>query len=169
MKKYIKWVIAILIIVVLLFSINQKQKQIASLKNQTEQYSKQITQLKKADISESAEANVRFMDAFYNYEDANNRLENVEQITTDDGFQACFPSGIKESEKVISSYSNLTAYEHIIDKKTVSYINQFDFRINANGLTKTIHATIRISLTNFGDNDWKVDDVDMIQMLSVEP
>ncbi|EMX4397243.1 hypothetical protein AAGS04_000290 [Listeria innocua] len=169
MKKYIKWVIAILIIVVLLFSINQKQKQIASLKNQTEQYSKQITQLKKADISESAEANVRFIDAFYNYEDANNRLENVEQITTDDGFQACFPSGIKESEKVISSYSNLTAYEHIIDKKTVSYINQFDFRINANGLTKTIHATIRISLTNFGDNDWKVDDVDMIQMLSVEP
>ncbi|EIL7051841.1 hypothetical protein LNR71_001832 [Listeria monocytogenes] len=168
MKKYIKWMIAILIIVILLLSINQKQKQIASLKNQTEQYSKQITQLKKADISESAEANLRFMDAFYNYEDANSRLENVEQITTDDGFQACFPSGIEESEKIISSYTNLTAYEHVIDKNTVSYINQFDFRMDANGLTKTIHATIRISLTNFGDNDWKVDDVDMIQMLSVE-
>lgn len=41
--------------------------------------------------------------------------------------------------------------------------------MDANGLTKMIHATIRISLTNFGVNDWKVDDVDMIQMLPVEP
>lgn len=110
--------------------------------------------------SEAAKVNQKFFEAFFQYEDADDREKAVRKLATDKAMSYAFPSKApkKHSVTMQGDLLSLESYSKKVDEKHELYLNEAKIALTVNAITTQQTIIIQTELIK-KENKWIVDNV----------
>lgn len=160
MKK-IFWVIGGVILILGAFSYYMTYNKLTDEKNQALKEKQKIeNKINQVTSSEAADMNQKFFEAFFRYEDADDREKAVRKLATDKAMSYAFPSKApkKHSVTMQGDLLSLESYSKKVDEKHELYLNEVKIALTVNAITTQQTIIIQTELIK-KENKWIVDNV----------
>ncbi|MEF3086935.1 hypothetical protein [Bacillus altitudinis] len=160
MKK-IFWVIGGVILILGAFSYYMTYNKLTDEKNQAIRDKQKIeNKMNHMSNSEAADMNQKFFEAFFQYEDADDREKAVRKLATDKAMSYAFPSKApkKHSVTMQGDLLSLESYSKKVDEKHELYLNEAKIALTVNAVTTKQELIIQTELKKEEDG-WIVDNV----------
>ncbi|KIL13603.1 hypothetical protein P9384_06660 [Bacillus pumilus] len=160
MKK-IFWVIGGVILILGAFSYYMTYNKLNEEKNQAIRDKQKIeNKMSKLEESEAADMNQKFFEAFFQYEDADDREGAVRKLATDKAMSYAFPSKApkKHSVTMQGDLLSLESYSKKVDEKHELYLNEAKIALTVNAVTTKQELIIQTELKK-EKGGWIVDNV----------
>lgn len=160
MKK-VFWVLGGVILILGITSYYMTYNKLSAEKNQAikdrQRVESQMSQLKE---SEAAKVNQKFFEAFFQYEDADDREGAVRKLATDKAMSYAFPSKSPEKHNVTmqGDLLSLESYSKKVDEDRELYLNEAKIALTVNAVTTKQELIIQTELKKEKDG-WIVDNV----------
>ncbi|KIL24012.1 hypothetical protein B4133_0525 [Bacillus altitudinis] len=160
MKK-VFWVLGGVILILGITSYYMTYNKLNAEKNQAikdrQRVENQMSQLKE---SEAAKVNQKFFEAFFQYEDADDREGAVRKLATDKAMSYAFPSKSPEKHSVTmqGDLLSLESYSKKVDEGRELYLNEAKIALTVNAVTTKQELIIQTELKKEKDG-WIVDNV----------
>ncbi|MFE5473300.1 hypothetical protein [Bacillus safensis] len=160
MKK-VFWVLGGVILILGITSYYMTYNKLSAEKNQAikdrQRVENQMSQLKE---SEAADMNQKFFEAFFQYEDADDREKAVRKLATDKAMSYAFPSKApkKHSVTMQGDLLSLESYSKKVDEKHELYLNEAKIALTVNAVTTKQELIIQTELKK-EKGGWIVDNV----------
>ena len=160
MKK-VFWILGGVILILGITSYYMTYNKLSTEKNQAikdrQRVENQMSQLKE---SEAAKVNQKFFEAFFQYEDADDREKAVRKLATDKAMSYAFPSKApkKHSVTMQGDLLSLESYSKKVDEKHELYLNEAKIALTVNAVTTKQELIIQTELKKEKDG-WIVDNV----------
>ncbi|CUB23458.1 hypothetical protein BN2127_JRS3_03469 [Bacillus safensis] len=160
MKK-VFWVLGGVILILGITSYYMTYNKLSTEKNQAikdrQRVENQMSQLKE---SEAAKVNQKFFEAFFQYEDADDREGAVRKLATDKAMSYAFPSKSPEKHSVTmqGDLLSLESYSKKVDEDRELYLNEAKIALTVNAVTTKQELIIQTELKKEKDG-WIVDNV----------
>ncbi|AZV54795.1 hypothetical protein DKE43_17660 [Bacillus pumilus] len=160
MKK-VFWILGGVILILGITSYYMTYNKLSAEKNQAikdrQRVENQMSQLKE---SEAADMNQKFFEAFFQYEDADDREKAVRKLATDKAMSYAFPSKApkKHSVTMKGDLLSLESYSKKVDDKHELYLNEAKIALTVNAVTTKQELIIQTELKKEKDG-WIVDNV----------
>lgn len=160
MKK-VFWVLGGVILILGITSYCMTYNKLSAEKNQAikdrQRVENQMSQLKE---SEAAKVNQKFFEAFFQYEDADDREGAVRKLATDKAMSYAFPSKSPEKHSVTirSDLLSLESYSKKVDQNKELYLNEAKTAVTVNAVTSQQTLIIQTELKK-EKGGWIVDNV----------
>ncbi|MFP3421463.1 hypothetical protein R0K30_17760 [Bacillus sp. SIMBA_154] len=160
MKK-VFWVLGGMILILGITSYYMTYNKLSAEKNQAikdrQRVENQMSQLKE---SEAAKVNQKFFEAFFQYEDADDRENAVRKLATDKAMSYAFPSKSPEKHSVTmqGDLLSLESYSKKVDEDRELYLNEAKIALTVNAVTTKQELIIQTELKKDKDG-WVVDNV----------
>ncbi|MEH7729748.1 hypothetical protein [Bacillus safensis] len=160
MKK-VFWVLGGVILILGITSYYMTYNKLSAEKNQAikdrQRVENQMSQLKE---SEAADMNQKFFEAFFQYEDADDREGAVRKLATDKAMSYAFPSKSPEKHSVTmqGDLLSLESYSKKVDEDRELYLNEAKIALTVNAVTTKQELIIQTELKKEKDG-WIVDNV----------
>ncbi|MCY7479588.1 MULTISPECIES: hypothetical protein [Bacillus] len=160
MKK-VFWVLGGVILILGITSYYMTYNKLSAEKNQAikdrQRVENQMSQLKE---SEAAKVNQKFFEAFFQYEDADDREGAVRKLATDKAMSYAFPSKSPEKHSVTirSDLLSLESYSKKVDQNKELYLNEAKTAVTVNAVTSQQTLIIQTELKK-EKGGWIVDNV----------
>ncbi|PRS32121.1 hypothetical protein C6X96_12765 [Bacillus pumilus] len=134
--------------------LNDAKKQALKEKQKIENKMNQVTN------SEAADMNQKFFEAFFQYEDADDREGAVRKLATDKAMSFAFPSKApkKHSVTMQGDLLSLESYSKKVDEDRELYLNEVKIALTVNAITTQQTIIIQTELIK-KENKWIVDNV----------
>ncbi|MGE6626840.1 hypothetical protein [Bacillus pumilus] len=160
MKK-IFWVIGGVILILGAFSYYMTYNKLNEEKNQAIRDKQKIeNKMSQLEESEAADMNQKFFEAFFQYEDADDREGAVRKLATDKAMSYAFPSKApkKHSVTMQGDLLSLESYSKKVDEKHELYLNETKIALTVNAVTTKQELIIQTELKK-EKGGWIVDNV----------
>ncbi|MFJ5670640.1 hypothetical protein ACIQAS_03135 [Bacillus safensis] len=160
MKK-IFWVIGGVILILGAFSYYMTYNKLNDEKNQALKEKQKIeNKMNEVTSSEAADMNQKFFEAFFQYEDADNREGAVRKLATDKAMSYAFPSKSpkKHSVTIRSDLLSLESYSKKVDENRELYLNEAKTAVTVNAVTSKHTLIVQTELKK-QKGGWIVDNV----------
>ncbi|MEH7798505.1 hypothetical protein CUU65_12715 [Bacillus safensis] len=160
MKK-IFWVIGGVILILGAFSYYMTYNKLTDEKNQALKEKQKIeNKINQVTSSEAADMNQKFFEAFFQYEDADDREGAVRKLATDKAMSYAFPSKSPEKHSVTmqGDLLSLESYSKKIDEDRELYLNEAKIALTVNAVTTKQELIIQTELKK-EKGGWIVDNV----------
>ncbi|WP_113386737.1 hypothetical protein [Bacillus pumilus] len=160
MKK-VFWVLGGVILILGITSYYMTYNKLSAEKNQAikdrQRVENQMSQLKE---SEAARVNQKFFEAFFQYEDADDREGAVRKLATDKAMSYVFPSKSPEKHSVTmqGDLLSLESYSKKVDEDRELYLNEAKIALTVNAVTTKQELIIQTELKK-DKAKWIVDNV----------
>ncbi|KJF45977.1 hypothetical protein [Bacillus altitudinis] len=160
MKK-VFWILGGVILILGITSYYMTYNKLSAEKNQAikdrQRVENQMSQLKE---SEAADMNQKFFEAFFQYEDADDREKAVRKLATDKAMSYAFPSKApkKHSVTMKGDLLSLESYSKKVDDKHELYLNEAKIALTVNAVTTKQELIIQTELKK-EKGGWIVDNV----------
>ncbi len=105
--------------------------------------------------------NQKFFEAFFQYEDADDREKAVRKLATDKAMSYAFPSKApkKHSVTMQGDLLSLESYSKKVDEKHELYLNEAKIALTVNAVTTQQNIIIQTELIKKDKNKWIVDNI----------
>ena len=160
MKK-IFWVIGGVILILGAFSYYMTYNKLTDEKNQAIRDKQKIeNKMNHMSNSEAADMNQKFFEAFFQYEDADDREKAVRKLATDKAMSYAFPSKApkKHSVTMQGDLLSLESYSKKVDEKHELYLNEAKIALTVNAVTTKQELIIQTELKK-EKGKWIVDNI----------
>ncbi|MBU8576264.1 MULTISPECIES: hypothetical protein [Bacillus] len=160
MKK-IFWVIGGVILILGAFSYYMTYNKLNEEKNQAIRDKQKIeNKMSQLEESEAADMNQKFFEAFFQYEDADDREGAVRKLATDKAMSYAFPSKSPEKHSVTmqGDLLSLESYSKKVDEDRELYLNEVKIALTVNAVTTKQELIIQTELKK-EKGGWIVDNV----------
>ncbi|MCY7573762.1 hypothetical protein [Bacillus pumilus] len=160
MKK-IYWVIGGVILILGAFSYYMTYNKLNEEKNQAIRDKQKIeNKMSQLEESEAADMNQKFFEAFFQYEDADDREGAVRKLATDKAMSYAFPSKSPEKHSVTmqGDLLSLESYSKKVDEDRELYLNEVKIALTVNAVTTKQELIIQTELKK-EKGGWIVDNV----------
>ncbi|MDH6595460.1 hypothetical protein [Bacillus aerius] len=160
MKK-VFWVLGGVVLILGISSYYMTYNKLSAEKNQAikdrQRVENQMSQLKE---SEAAKVNQKFFEAFFQYEDADDREKAVRKLATDKAMSYAFPSKApkKHSVTMQGDLLSLESYSKKVDEKHELYLNEAKIALTVNAVTTQQTLIVQTELKK-EKGGWIVDNV----------
>lgn len=160
MKK-ILWLVGGVVLILGITSCYMTYSKLSAEKNQAikdrQRVENQMSQLKE---SEAAKVNQKFFEAFFQYEDADDREKAVRKLATDKAMSYAFPSKSPKEHSVTmqGDLLSLETYSKKVDDNHELYLNEAKIAVTANAVTTKQELIIQTVLKK-DKGGWIVDNV----------
>ncbi|WP_019744005.1 hypothetical protein [Bacillus altitudinis] len=160
MKK-VFWVLGGVILILGITSYYMTYNKLSAEKNQAikdrQRVENQMSQLKE---SEAAKLNQKFFEAFFRYEDADDREGAVRKLATDKAMSYAFPSKSPEKHSVTmqGDLLSLESYSKKVDEDRELYLNEVKIALTVNAVTTKQELIIQTELKK-EKAGWIVDNI----------
>ncbi|UTX09451.1 hypothetical protein NMH04_02890 [Bacillus altitudinis] len=160
MKK-IFWVIGGVILILGAFSYYMTYNKLTDEKNQALKEKQKIeNKINQVTSSEAADMNQKFFEAFFQYENADDREGAVRKLATDKAMSYAFPSKSPEKHSVTmqGDLLSLESYSKKVDEDRELYLNEAKIALTVNAVTTKQELIIQTELKK-EKGGWIVDNV----------
>ncbi|MEK3940544.1 hypothetical protein MKZ03_14985 [Bacillus sp. FSL R5-0431] len=160
MKK-VFWVLGGVILILGITSYYMTYNKLSAEKNQALKEKQKIeNKMNHMTNSEAADMNQKFFEAFFQYEDADDREKAVRKLATDKAMSYAFPSKApkKHSVTMRGDLLSLESYSKKVDEKHELYLNEAKIALTVNAVTTKQELIIQTELKKEKDG-WIVDNV----------
>ncbi|WP_144526222.1 hypothetical protein [Bacillus pumilus] len=160
MKK-IFWIIGGVILIFGAFSYYMTYNKLSDEKNQAIRDKQKIeNKISQLEESEAADMNQKFFEAFFQYEDADDREGAVRKLATDKAMSYAFPSKApkKHSVTIRSDLLSLDSYSKKVDQNRELYLNEAKTAVTVNAVTSKHTLIVQTELKK-EKGEWVVDNV----------
>ncbi|MGG4172713.1 hypothetical protein ABEW20_13100 [Bacillus safensis] len=160
MKK-VFWVLGGVILILGITSYYMTYSKLSAEKNQALKEKQKIeNKMNHMTNSEAADMNQKFFEAFFQYEDADNRERAVRKVATDKAMSYAFPSKSPERHSVTmqGDLLSLESYSKKIDENRELYLNEVKIALAVNAVTTQQTIIIQTELIK-KENKWIVDNL----------
>ncbi|WP_224925137.1 hypothetical protein [Bacillus pumilus] len=160
MKK-IFWIIGGVILILGAFSYYMTYNKLTDEKNQAIRDKQKIeNKMNHMTNSEAADMNQKFFEAFFQYEDADDREGAVKKLATDKAMSYAFPSKApkKHSVTIRSELLSLESYSKKVDQNRELYLNEAKTAVTVNAVTSKHTLIVQTELKK-EKGEWVVDNV----------
>lgn len=160
MKKFF-WVIGGVILILGAFSYYMTYNKLNEEKNQAIRDKQKIeNKMSQLEESEAADTNQKFFEAFFQYEDADDREGAVRKLATDKAMSYAFPSKApkKHSVTIRSDLLSLESYSKKVDENRELYLNEAKTAVTVNAVTSKHTLIVQTELKK-EKGEWVVDNV----------
>ncbi|HBU90668.1 MAG TPA: hypothetical protein DEB53_05605 [Bacillus pumilus] len=160
MKK-IFGVIGGVILILGAFSYYMTYNKLSDEKNQAIRDKQKIeNKISQLEESEAADTNQKFFEAFFQYEDADDREGAVKKLATDKAMSYAFPSKApkKHSVTIRSDLLSLESYSKKVDQNRELYLNEAKTAVTVNAVTSKHTLIVQTELKK-EKGEWIVDNV----------
>ncbi|WP_144473805.1 hypothetical protein [Bacillus pumilus] len=160
MKK-IFWIIGGVILILGAFSYYMSYNKLTDEKNQAIRDKQKIeNKMNHMTNSEAADMNQKFFEAFFQYEDADDREGAVKKLATDKAMSYAFPSKApkKHSVTIRSDLLSLESYSKKVDQNRELYLNEAKTAVTVNAVTSKHTLIVQTELKK-EKGEWVVDNV----------
>ncbi|MDF2002321.1 hypothetical protein P2Q02_06580 [Bacillus pumilus] len=160
MKK-IFWIIGGVILILGAFSYYMTYNKLSDEKNQAIRDKQKIeNKISQLEESEAADTNQKFFEAFFQYEDADDREGAVKKLATDKAMSYAFPSKApkKHSVTIRSDLLSLESYSKKVDQNRELYLNEAKTAVTVNAVTSKHTLIVQTELKK-EKGEWVVDNV----------
>ncbi|MGN2664645.1 hypothetical protein [Bacillus altitudinis] len=160
MKK-IFWIIGGVILILGAFSYYMTYNKLTDEKNQAIRDKQKIeNKMNHMTNSEAADMNQKFFEAFFQYEDADDREGAVKKLATDKAMSYAFPSKApkKHSVTIRSDLLSLESYSKKVDQNRELYLNEAKTAVTVNAVTSKHTLIVQTELKK-EKGKWVVDNV----------
>lgn len=160
MKK-VFWVLGGVILILGITSYYMTYNKLSAEKNQALKEKQKIeNKMHHMTNSEAADMNQKFFEAFFQYEDADDREKAVRKLATDKAMSYAFPSKApkKHSVTMQGDLLSLESYSKKVDAKHELYLNEAKIALTVNAVTTTQELIIQTELKK-EKGGWIVDNV----------
>lgn len=160
MKK-VFWILGGVVLILGISSYYMTYSKLSAEKNQAikdrQRVENQMSQLKE---SEAAKVNQKFFEAFFQYEDADDREKAVRKLATDKAMSYAFPSKApkKHSVTMQGDLLSLESYSKKVDEKHELYLNEAKIALMVNAVTTQQTLIVQTELKKV-KGGWIVDNV----------
>ncbi|KIL25092.1 hypothetical protein B4134_0508 [Bacillus safensis] len=160
MKK-VFWILGGVVLILGISSYYMTYSKLSAEKNQAikdrQRVENQMSQLKE---SEAAKVNQKFFEAFFQYEDADDREKAVRKLATDKAMSYAFPSKApkKHSVTMQGDLLSLESYSKKVDEKHELYLNEAKIALMVNAVTTQQTLIVQTELKK-EKGGWIVDNV----------
>lgn len=160
MKK-VFWVLGGVILILGITSYYMTYSKLSAEKNQALKEKQRIeNKMNHMTNSEAADMNQKFFEAFFQYEDADDRESAVRKLATDKAMSYAFPSKApkKHSVTMQGDLLSLESYSKKVDEKHELYLNEAKIALTVNAVTTKQELIIQTELKK-DKGAWVVDNV----------
>ncbi|OBS86765.1 hypothetical protein [Bacillus pumilus] len=160
MKK-VFWVLGGVILVLGITSYYMTYNKLSAEKNQALKEKQKIeNKMNHMKNSEAADMNQKFFEAFFQYEDADDREGAVRKLATDKAMSYAFPSKSPEKHSVTmqGDLLSLESYSKKVDEDRELYLNEAKIALTVNAVTTKQELIIQTELKK-EKGGWIVDNV----------
>ncbi|WP_339209038.1 hypothetical protein NSQ10_03375 [Bacillus sp. FSL R5-0432] len=160
MKK-VFWVLGGVILILGITSYYMTYNKLSAEKNQALKEKQKIeNKMNHMTNSEAADMNQKFFEAFFQYEDADDREKAVRKLATDKAMSYAFPSKApkKHSVTMQGDLLSLESYSKKVNEKHELYLNEAKIALTVNAVTTKQELIIQTELKKEKDG-WIVDNV----------
>ncbi|MGV2914084.1 hypothetical protein ACNPNT_19915 [Bacillus safensis] len=160
MKK-IFWVLGGVVLILGISSYYMTYSKLSAEKNQALKEKQKIeNKMNHMTNSEAADMNQKFFEAFFQYEDADDREKAVRKLATDKAMSYAFPSKApkKHSVTMQGDLLSLESYSKKVDEKHELYLNEAKIALTVNAVTTQQTLIIQTELKK-QKGGWIVDNV----------
>lgn len=160
MKK-ILWLVGGVVLILGITSYYMTCNKLNDAKNQALKEKQKIeNKMNQVTNSEAADMNQKFFEAFFQYEDADDRERAVRKVATDKAMNYAFPSKGPEKHSVTmqGDLLSLESYSKKIDENLELYLNEVKIALTVNAVTTQQTIIIQTELIK-KENKWIVDNV----------
>ncbi|MEC1183119.1 hypothetical protein [Bacillus altitudinis] len=160
MKK-ILWLVGGVVLILGITSYYMTYNKLNDAKNQALKEKQMIeNKMNQVTNSEAADMNQKFFEAFFQYEDADDREGAVRKLATDKAMSFAFPSKApkKHSVTMQGDLLSLESYSKKVDVDRELYLNEVKVALTVNAVTTQQTIIIQTELIK-KENKWIVDNV----------
>ncbi|AVM23325.1 hypothetical protein [Bacillus pumilus] len=160
MKK-VFWVLGGVILILGITSYYMTYNKLSAEKNQALKEKQKIeNKMNHMTKSEAADMNQKFFEAFFQYEDADDREKAVRKLATDKAMSYAFPSKApkKHSVTMQGDLISLESYSKKVDEKHELYLNEAKIALTVNAVTTKQELIIQTELKK-EKGGWIVDNI----------
>ncbi|MCY7565013.1 hypothetical protein ABEX69_11620 [Bacillus safensis] len=160
MKK-ILWLVGGVVLILGITSYYMTYNKLNDAKNQALKEKQMIeNKMNQVTNSEAADMNQKFFEAFFQYEDADDREGAVRKLATDKAMSFAFPSKApkKHSVTMQGDLLSLESYSKKVDVDRELYLNEVKIALTVNAITTQQTIIIQTELIK-KENKWIVDNV----------
>ncbi|WP_332284843.1 hypothetical protein [Bacillus safensis] len=159
MKK-VFWVLGGMILILGITSYYMTYNKLSAEKNQAIKDRQRVENQMSQKESEAAKVNQKFFEAFFQYEDADDREKAVRKLATDKAMSYAFPSKApkKHSVTMKGDLLSLESYSKKVDEKHELYLNEAKIALTVNAVTTKQELIIQTELKK-EKGGWIVDNV----------
>ncbi|MED1528802.1 hypothetical protein [Bacillus pumilus] len=160
MKKFF-WIIGGVILILGAFSYYMTYNKLSDEKNQAIRDKQKIeNKISQLEESEAADMNQKFFEAFFQYEDADDREGAVRKLATDKAMSYAFPSKApkKHSVTIRGDLLSLESYSKKVDENRELYLNEAKTAVTVNAVTSKHTLIVQTELKK-EKGEWVVDNV----------
>ncbi|ABV61270.1 MULTISPECIES: hypothetical protein [Bacillus] len=160
MKK-ILWLVGGVVLILGITSYYMTYNKLNDAKNQALKEKQKIeNKMNQVTNSEAADMNQKFFEAFFQYEDADDREGAVRKLATDKAMSFAFPSKApkKHSVTMQGDLLSLESYSKKVDEDRELYLNEVKIALTVNAITTQQTIIIQTELIK-KENKWIVDNV----------